>query len=116
VNRLAARGLDSNAYVWFAKLVAFGEFLVGIALILGLFVGVAAFFGAFMNWNYIMAGSASSNPLLFVGAVLLMMAWKTAGWYGLDRFLLRRLGTPWTDTDPRAVPASRTRERASDAR
>jgi thiosulfate dehydrogenase [quinone] large subunit len=88
--------LDSNSYVWFAKLVAVGEFLVGVALILGLFVGIAAFAGGFMNWNYLMAGTASTNPLLFVAAILLVLAWKTAGYYGLDRFLLPRLGTPWS--------------------
>jgi uncharacterized protein YjbJ (UPF0337 family) len=41
-----------------------GEVLVGIALIIGAFVGVAAFFVALMNWNYIMVGTASSNGLL----------------------------------------------------
>lgn len=88
--------LDSGAYVWFAKLVVLGEVLVGIALIIGAFVGIAAFFGAFMNWNYIMAGSASTNPLLLIGAIVLILAWKTAGYYGLDFFLLPRLGTPWS--------------------
>ena len=87
--------LDSGAYVWFAKVVAIGETLVGVALILGIFVGIAAFFGGFMNWNYIMAGTASTNPLLFAAAILLILAWKTAGYYGGDRFLLPRLGTPW---------------------
>ncbi len=87
--------LDSGAYVWFAKLVACGEFLVGAALILGAFVGIAAFFGGLMNWNFIMAGSASTNPLLFAAAILLVLAWKIAGYYGVDRFLLPRLGTPW---------------------
>jgi thiosulfate dehydrogenase (quinone) large subunit len=89
--------LDSQAYVWFAKLVAIGEFLVGVALILGLLVGVTAFIGAFMNWNYIMAGSASTNPILFVASLLLMFAWKTAGYYGLDRFIVPRLGATWED-------------------
>jgi thiosulfate dehydrogenase [quinone] large subunit len=87
--------LDSGAYTWFAKLIAVGEVLVGVALIIGAFVGIAAFFGAFMNWNFIMAGSASTNPLLFVAAIVLILAWKTAGYYGADRFLLPRLGTPW---------------------
>src|SRR5438477_10058085 len=71
--------LDNQAYVWFANLVAIGEFLVGVALILGLLVGVSAFIGAFMNWNYVMAGSASMNPILMVASLLLMFAWKTAG-------------------------------------
>lgn len=29
-------------------------------------------------------------------SMLLILAWKVAGWYGLDRWLLPRLGTPWT--------------------
>lgn len=88
--------LDSQSYTWFAKLVAFGEFFIGVALILGLFVGIAAFFGGFMNWNFMMAGSASTNPLLFVAAIVLIMAWKVAGYIGADYFLLPKLGTPWS--------------------
>lgn len=87
--------LDTESYTWFAKLVAYGEFLIGVALIVGAFVGIAAFFGAFMNWNFIMAGSASTNGLLFALAVLLILAWKVAGYYGADYYLLRYLGVPW---------------------
>jgi len=81
--------------VWFAKLVAVGEFMIGLFLIIGLFVGIAAFLGGFMSWNFVMAGTASGNGLYFAVAILLIMAWKTAGYYGLDRFVLPRLGTPW---------------------
>ncbi len=98
--------LDSGSYVWFAKLIAIGEVMVGLALILGAFVGIAAFFGAFMNFNFIMAGSASTNGLLMAGAVLLVLAWKVAGYYGADYYLLRRLGTPWrgkADEEPAAT-------------
>lgn len=91
--------LDAGSYVWFAKLISFGETLIGITLIIGAFVGVAAFFGAFMNWNFIMAGAASSNALMGLGALLLILAWKVAGWWGLDRWLLPRLGTPWNPPD-----------------
>jgi thiosulfate dehydrogenase [quinone] large subunit len=49
-----------------------------------------------MNWNFIMAGAASTNGLMLTLAVLLMLAWKVAGWYGLDRWLLTLLGTPWS--------------------
>lgn len=92
--------LQSGSYTWFGKLVAYGEFLIGVALIVGAFVGVAAFFGAFMNWNFIMAGAASSNGLLLVLAVILIMAWKVAGYVGADFFLLRWLGVPWKDDAP----------------
>jgi len=87
--------LDAEAYTWFGKLVAYGELLIGIALIAGAFVGIAAFFGAFMNWNFMMAGSASSNPMLLIIAVGLILAWKVGGYLGADIFLLRWLGTPW---------------------
>ena len=87
--------LDNGSYVWFAKLIAFGELMIGIALIVGAFVGIAALFAALMNCNFIMAGSASINGLLLVGAILLVLAWKNAGYLGADYFLLRWLGTPW---------------------
>jgi len=87
--------LDTGSYTWFAKLVVFGEILIGIGLIVGAFVGIAAFFGALLNWNFIMAGTASTNALLFVLAILLILAWKIAGYIGLDYYLLPMLGTPW---------------------
>jgi len=88
--------LDSGSYTWFAKLIAVGEVLIGIALIVGIFVGIAAFFGAFMNFNFLLAGSSSTNPVLFLLALLLMAAWKVAGYYGIDRWLLPALGAPWS--------------------
>ena len=87
--------LTNQTYTWFGKVVAYGELLIGIALIAGAFVGIAAFFGAFMNWNFVMAGTASSNGLLLVLAVLLVMAWKVAGYVGADYYLLRWIGVPW---------------------
>jgi thiosulfate dehydrogenase [quinone] large subunit len=59
------------------------------------FTGTAAFVGGFMNWNFMMAGSASVNPVFLTLSVLLILAWKTAGYWGLDRFLLPLVGTPW---------------------
>jgi len=96
--------LDNNTYTWFAKIVAAGEFLVGLALILGIFTGFAALTGAFMNMNFMLAGSASTNPVLLVLAVLVLVAWKVAGIIGVDRFLLPVLGTPW-----RAIPTPQLR-------
>lgn len=99
--------LDQGWYSWFAPLIAFGELAVGIALIIGAFVGIAAFFGALMNWNFIMAGSASTNGLLFTLAIILILAWKVAGWYGLDRYLLPMIGVPWHEkaaTPPAPTP------------
>ena len=103
--------LANGTYTWFGKVVAYGELLLGVSLIIGAFVGVAAFFGAFMNWNFIMAGAASSNGLLLVLAVLLVMAWKVSGYLGADFFLLRWIGVPWKNessapTQPKLVPVT----------
>ena len=87
--------LEAEAYTWFGKVVAYGELLVGVALVIGAFTGIAAFFGALMNWNFMMAGSASTNPVLFVIAIGLMVAWKVAGHNGADYLLLPWIGTPW---------------------
>lgn len=99
--------LDSGTYTWFGKLIAIGEAAVGIALILGIFTGFAALTGAFMNTNFMLAGSASTNPVLMLLAVFILMAWKVAGVIGVDRFLLPVLGTPWRAPAP-TVPQMRT--------
>ena len=83
-----------NAKV-FSYMVAFGEVLVGLGLILGLLTGIAAFFGGLMNATFLFAGTVSSNPLMFILATWLVLAWKNAGWIGLDRWALPLLGTPW---------------------
>jgi thiosulfate dehydrogenase [quinone] large subunit len=81
---------------FWAWAISVGEVLVGLGLIFGLFTGIAAFFGGLMNVNYLMAGTVSTNPLLFVLATWLVLAWRVAGWYGFDRWLLPRLGVPGT--------------------
>jgi thiosulfate dehydrogenase [quinone] large subunit len=94
INTLLNGGHES----WFAWVVTLGELAIGIGLILGALTGIAAFFGAFMNMSFLLAGSASTNPIMFTLAVGLMLAWRVAGYYGLDRYLLPMLGTPWRRT------------------
>ena len=97
--------LDNGAEKWMAWVITFGEMAVGLGLILGILTGFAAFFGAFMNMSFLLAGSASTNPVLFTLAIGLMLAWKVAGYYGLDRYLLPMLGTPW---HPRVMAGKET--------
>jgi thiosulfate dehydrogenase [quinone] large subunit len=100
--------IDNHAEVVMGKVIAFGETAVGIGLILGAFVGIAAVGGAFMNLNYMLAGTASTNPVLLLLGFLLVLAWKTAGYIGLDRVLLPLLGTPWRTPTPPTVPVVNT--------
>lgn len=87
--------LNAELHGVFGFAVAWGELLVGLALIAGVLTGFAAFFGAVMNWSFMLAGTASTNPVLGLVALALIVAWKTAGWWGLDRFLLPWIGVPW---------------------
>jgi thiosulfate dehydrogenase [quinone] large subunit len=87
--------LANGAESWMAWVITLGELAVGVGLLVGALTGIAAFFGAFMNMSFMLAGSASTNPVLFVLAVGLMLAWRVAGYYGVDRYLLPALGAPW---------------------
>ena len=71
--------LSINAEPWFAYLITFGEIAVGLGLILGGLTGIAAFFGALMNMSFLLAGSSSTNPIMFTLAIGVMLAWKVAG-------------------------------------
>ena len=87
--------IDNGAEQWMTYVIPIGEFAVGLGLIFGVLTGFAAFSGALLNMTFLLAGSASTNPIMFTLAVGLMLAWKVSGYYGLDRYLLPLLGTPW---------------------
>jgi len=87
--------MDTNSAGWFSYVIVFGELAVGVGLILGAFVGLAAAGGLLMNMAFLLAGTTSTNPVLVILGFLLILAWKNAGYIGLDYFLLPLLGTPW---------------------
>jgi len=89
------RWIADDAYPWMAKLIAVGELAIGVLLILGLFTGIAAFLGGMLTMSFGLAGSAGVNPMFFLFEVLLILAWRNAGYIGLDRWVLPALGTPW---------------------
>ena len=80
----------NNTTIW-SNLVAVGELLIGLALIFGFLTGVSAFFGVFMNLNFMLAGTVSINPTLFVLGLGLVLAWRVSGYLGADAFALPRL-------------------------
>ena len=100
--------INSNAAGWFSYVIVFGEIAVGIGLILGAFTGVAATGGLLMNMAYLLAGTSSTNPVLALVSIFLILAWKNAGYIGLDRYLLPKLGTPWWHVAPAPAPARAT--------
>ena len=106
--------LNNDAYTWFAPLIVFGEMAVGLGLLVGALTGFAAFFGALLNMSFLLAGSSSTNPVMFTLAIGVMLAWRVAGYYGVDQWLLPLLGTPWrkkaaaegSTTSPASVPGA----------
>ena len=75
--------------------LAVGLTLAGIALILGVLTGPAAFVGGCLGIGQWDSAGLQVVTLLFAAVVWLVLAWKTAGWIGLDRWLLPLLGMPW---------------------
>ncbi|GEK58405.1 DoxX family protein [Marinococcus halophilus] len=71
----------------FGFLVMWGEVLVGAGLIVGLFTTTAAFFGGTMNMAFLLAGTVSTNPIMLILAILILVGKGNAGKIGLDRFV-----------------------------
>jgi thiosulfate dehydrogenase (quinone) large subunit len=75
--------------------LALGLTLAGIALILGVLTGPAAFVGGCLSIGLWDSAGVLVVTLLFAAVVWLVLAWKTAGWIGFDRWLLPLIGMPW---------------------
>ena len=69
----------------FGYMVAWGELLVGIALILGMFTSLALLASLLLNFNYMFAGSVSVNPIYIIEALILLWAGWAAYYWSLDR-------------------------------
>lgn len=79
---------------WMAKIIPFVELTVGILMLVGLFTGVVAVIGLMLNFSFVLSGTAGVNPVFILLGLMLLAAWRNAGWYGLDRFVLPRIGVP----------------------
>jgi thiosulfate dehydrogenase [quinone] large subunit len=91
---------------WIAKLVAVSELTIGALLILGLFTGAAAVVGLSLNLIYMFSGSSGVNPAYAIVAVFLILAWRNAGYLGLDRFALPRARDLFHRSQPTASPVA----------
>ncbi|MFZ2522270.1 MAG: DoxX family membrane protein [Minisyncoccia bacterium] len=81
--------VSTNASFW-SHLVAYGELFVGLGLIFGALTFLSAFFGFFMNMNYLLAGTVSSNPVMLILSLFLMLARKISGRIGVDGYIQSR--------------------------
>ncbi len=72
----------------FSYLVAYGEVLVGLALVVGLVTNLAALMGIAMNLAYLFSGTISKNPQMLLAESAIVFAGLAAGYYGIDRYLI----------------------------
>jgi uncharacterized membrane protein YphA (DoxX/SURF4 family) len=85
--------VDNHAETWFARLIASGETAVGLGLLVGALVPMAALGGLTMNMSYMLAGSASVNPVLALAAGIVLVGRDHASvlaFDGLVGWLLRK--------------------------
>ncbi|CAH0235335.1 DoxX family protein [Peribacillus simplex] len=75
----------------FNTLVPWGEFLVGIGLLVGCFTKTAVFFGLVMNFSYLFSGTTSTNPQLVLLSMFILVSAMNAGRYGVDGMIIPTL-------------------------
>jgi thiosulfate dehydrogenase (quinone) large subunit len=68
---------------WIAVLVAVSEFVIGIALVLGLFTRLAALGSLVLLFTYVMSGTASVCGFYALLALVLLATWRTSSWIGV---------------------------------
>ena len=70
-------------------LLGTSEVVIGLFLVLGAFTGLTAFVSIVLSVNTVFPGPAVADPIAFGLTMLVILAWRTAGWYGLDRWLFK---------------------------
>ncbi|MDD9150239.1 MULTISPECIES: DoxX family protein [unclassified Sporolactobacillus] len=72
----------------FSFLVSWGEFLIGIGLIIGVLTTAATFFALFLNFIYLFGGTVSVNPLYILLGSILLYSGFNSGKIGGDYWVI----------------------------
>lgn len=91
----------------FNFLVPWGEFLVGIGLIIGCFTTFAALMGIVMNFAFLFSGTLSTNTQMVLMTIFLLVAGFNAGKFGADYYVipyLRKLVKKEAVPEPNVLP------------
>ncbi len=78
---------------FFNFMIPWGEFLVGLGLILGCLTTLAIFFGMMMNFSFLFSGTVSHNPQMLLLSIFVIVAGYNAGRIGLDRWVIPYIRT-----------------------
>ena len=89
---------NGQAERWLAAAVAVSQLVLGLAILLGILVGIASAGGILLALGLmVLTGTSDFSPVHVALSILLALAWKNAGFIGFDRYVLRGLGAPWWD-------------------
>jgi thiosulfate dehydrogenase (quinone) large subunit len=92
----------------FSFMVKYGEFLVGLALILGFATIFAASMALLMNFNFLFAGSTSTNTqLVLLEGIIIFGGGIYAGYLGVD-YWFRPMFRAWLGKSAADGAASRS--------
>lgn len=86
------RELPASAGLAGGNALAVGLTLAGIALILGLFTGPAAIVAGVLGAGLWASGNIALAALYLALVIWLALTWRSAGWIGLDRWVLPLIG------------------------
>ncbi|EIJ77996.1 DoxX family protein [Bacillus methanolicus PB1] len=85
---------------FFNILVPWGEFLVGLALLLGLFTTFATLMGVIMNFSYMFSGTTSTNPQMLLLEIIILIAGFNAAKIGVDYWILPFVKEKFLNREP----------------
>ncbi|MDN4073122.1 DoxX family membrane protein [Fictibacillus terranigra] len=90
----------------FNVLIPWGEFLVGLGLLLGMFTSLAVFMGLTMNFAYLFSGTTSVNPQMVLVGMIVLASGANAGRIGLDHWVRTYLEIKFRKKEASAAPLS----------
>lgn len=69
---------------WIGVVVAVSEFVIGVCLALGFLTPLAALASLALLFTYVMSGTASVCAFYALFAIVILAAWRTSSWIGVD--------------------------------
>lgn len=80
-----------TAPVFWSYLITFGEIAVGLGLIFGVLTTFATAGGLLMNFNFLLSGTVSINPIMILLGIPLLLAYRVSGNIGIEKWLFAYL-------------------------
>lgn len=77
----------ASSPVFWSYVITFGEIAVGLGLIFGVLTAFATAGGLMMNFNFLLSGAVSVNPLMVLLGVPLLLAYRVSGNIGVQNLL-----------------------------